>query len=122
MRHPSELYETGRPTVMVDDTVKILEDAIKDGANVTQACDLANISRQTFYNHMREDEGFFYKICIAREFLKLKALKNVVKAIEEGDLKVSLWYLEKWATIEQSIKNREDTEYTMGVSDMYPRD
>lgn len=120
MRHPNELNERGRPTVLTTDVVKVLEDVIKDGGSVTQACDLAQISRQSFYNHMRENEDFFYKMCVAREHLKLKALKNVVEAIEEGDLKTSIWFLEKWSQLNQPSKNKEDSEYVFGVSEMYP--
>ena len=59
MRHPNERDERGRPTVLTEEVVKVLEDGIKEGVTVIQACDLAQISRQSFYNHMKENEDFF---------------------------------------------------------------
>lgn len=110
--------KTGRPTVVDTKVVKVLEDVLKEGATITQACDIAQISRQSFYNYMKSDEEFFYKMSVAREHLKLIALKNIVKKIEEGDVKTSMWYLEKWIPYDVPARSKEGSEFSFGVMEL----
>lgn len=118
MRNLHDENNISRPTVLTEPTVKILEEVIKDGGNISQACDIAQISRQSFYNFMKDDAEFFYRMSTAREYLKLKALQNVVKAIESGDLKMSVWFLERWSQFDIAFRNKEDSEYTFGVREL----
>lgn len=85
----------GRPTKMTPWVVRKLEDAIKFGATVSEACYLSGISREMFYQHYRSNPGFSDKIENARSFLAVKAKHNLTAAILDGDLKSSLWLLDK---------------------------
>ena len=106
--------KVGRPTIINETVVKILEDALKVGSTVTQACHIAQISRQVFYNHLEENVEFFYRMNTSRSYLQLKALKNVNDAVVKGDLKASMWLLEKyvpqWEIKEQSELYRLEKE------------
>ncbi len=42
--------------------------------------------------------------------LKLRASKNIVQAIKEGDLKMSVWFPERWSQFDQLARSREDDE------------
>lgn len=85
----------GRPTKMTAWVVRKLEDSIKFGATVSEACYLSGISREMFYQHYRSDQEFSDKIENARSFLVVKAKHNLTVAILDGDLKTSLWLLDK---------------------------
>lgn len=105
----------GRPTIIDENVVKILEEVLKAGSTVTQACYIAQISRQVFYNHIREGGEFLYRINTARNFLQVRALKNVANAIEEGDLKTSKWFLEKCLPIEAETRHRETNDVEIEI-------
>lgn len=89
----------GRPTKMTPWVVRKLEDSIKFGATVSEACYLSGISREMFYQHYRSDQEFSDKIENARSFLEVKAKHNLTVAILDGDLKTSLWLLDKRVSV-----------------------
>ena len=60
---------------------------------------------------MHVDEGFFDTMCIARDSLKLNALENIYYAIQEGDLRASMWYLSKWVPLDITQRDTETREY-----------
>lgn len=101
----------GRPTIVTDVVVKKLEHALRKGASIKEACNYAGISRQVFYYHMHVDAGFFDTMCIARDSLKLDALENVYLAIQDGDLKASMWYLSRWVPFDLSQRESEVKEF-----------
>lgn len=119
--------KTGRPTKMTDWTVRKLEDAIKFGATVTEACYLVGISREMFYQHYRSDPDFSDKIENARSFLTVKAKHNLTVAILDGDLKTSLWLLDKRVsvpitTVQEEIPNTgTDDDWDEGDIEMLER-
>ena len=92
---PRKKKTTGRPTVINAATVRKLEEAFKLDATITEACLYAGISRQTYYEHYREKQGFSDKIQRARMYPVMLAKSTVLKAIEEGDAKMALRWLEK---------------------------
>lgn len=75
--------------------VSKLEDAFKHGATVTEACYLSGVSRDTFYKHYQADKEFSDKMELARSWLSTIAKHNLAAAIEGGDIKASVWLLEK---------------------------
>jgi hypothetical protein len=85
----------GRPSKMTVDVVRKLEDAFKFGATITEACYLSGISREMFYQYYRSDQEFSDKIERARSWLVITAKHNVAKAVMNGDIKSSVWLLEK---------------------------
>ncbi|HXK52837.1 hypothetical protein H6802_00440 [Candidatus Nomurabacteria bacterium] len=101
----------GRPSIVTNAVVKKLEHALRRGASITEACSYAEISRQVFYYHMHVDEDFFDTMCIARDSLKLNALENIYYAIQEGDLRASMWYLSKWVPFDISQREAEIKDY-----------
>lgn len=91
--------KTGRPTVITDEVVGKLEDAIKHGASITEACNVSGISRDTFYEHCRSDQKFSDKMERARSCLALAAKRNIAISIMSGNIKTSIWLLDKKDTV-----------------------
>lgn len=85
----------GRPTVMTEYVVAKLEQAFSVGANDTEACAHAGISRDSYYLHRKRDQKFSDKIDCLKEKLPLKAKSELAKAINEGDQATVKWYLER---------------------------
>lgn len=90
-----ELSKVGRPSVLTETVVNKLEQAFAIGANDSQACSYAGISRQTFYARLKKDSEFRDKIESQKEKLALKAKEQLAKLIQSGDRATILWYLSK---------------------------
>lgn len=73
--------------------VRKLEVAFNNMFNVTEACQYADISRETYYNWLEDDDAFSYRMSIARTAPNRKAKQNVAEALRQGDPKISLKYL-----------------------------
>lgn len=87
--------KAGRPRAITPDVVGKLEEAFTVGANITQACDFAGISRDTYYDYCERNAGFIDKVAEWSARTGLRAKYNIHKAIENKDVDVSKWYLER---------------------------
>lgn len=56
----------GRPPKVNYKLMAKLEDALKNGASVTEACSYANISRDTYYRYLNNEEVFADRMTAAR--------------------------------------------------------
>lgn len=74
----------GRPTVITESVVRILIAAFQRGLTDTTACELAQISRTSYYKAISENEVFADKIKQAKSFLKLFAGKTILYILEHG--------------------------------------
>jgi hypothetical protein len=101
----------GRPAKVDQEVVRKLEDSFMHGATVTEACYISGISRDTFYRRLQEDTVFSDKMERARNWLRTVAKRNIANAVKGGDIKVSLWLLE-----------RHDTLPRQGVADEMPEE
>ena len=101
-----EVAKVGRPSVFTDSVVNKLEQAFAIGANDTQACSYAGISRQTFYVKLKADPVFRDKIEAQKEKLALKAKEQLAKLIQGGDRATILWYLDR---VERQKNNPDET-------------
>lgn len=87
----------GRPTVMTDDALRKVRDAIWEGMTVEEACDHAEIGVRTFYTYKSDNEDFRHEIeSIWRaldENMNVISKRALVKAIKAGDAHLALDYL-----------------------------
>lgn len=109
------MADVGRPPEFNEDTVKKLEEAFAMDSTVSEACFFANITRQTYYNHVKEDavEGskekeLFDRFEALRNNPVLKARQTVMKSLD--DPKHAKWYLERKKKDEFSV--RIENEHT----------
>lgn len=94
----------GRPTKLTEEIVRKLEYAFQKDFNVTEACEYAGISRETYYEWQEKKKGFSDKMQFAKSNLKRKAKVNLADKIESGDIDTTKWYLERRAREEYSLK------------------
>lgn len=76
-------------------TVQLLEAAFNNMFNITEACEYAGISRETFYTWLADDDIFSFRMSVARKAPNKKAKENIAAALAAGDTNVSRWYLER---------------------------
>lgn len=77
-----------------EDTVRLLEAAFNHDFNITEACQYASISRETYYKWLEDDDIFSYRMSVAQSAPHRKAKQNIITAIEQGDPNISLRYLQ----------------------------
>ena len=76
-KHPG-----GRPPEFVD-VVNKLEEAFAIDASIEEACFYANISRQSYYNNVKEGSELFDRFQALRNKPVLKARQTVVKSLDD---------------------------------------
>ena len=91
------MADVGRPKIMTDATVKVLEEAYSNGATDIEACFIASISKQTLYNYQKEHPEFVDRKFALQDMIKYQAKKNIKEKIISGDTLQSNWWLERKA-------------------------
>lgn len=108
----------GRPTKITTDVLTKLETALSMGCTVSEACAFANVCRDTFYEHIRNDQDFSDKIERWRLNPILKARKTVFDRLG-SDAKTAQWYLERKLPQEyclQAILSQKDKEKQLSTN------
>lgn len=85
----------GRPRKVNQTIVGKLEVAFSIGANISQACMVAGISRDCYYDFLKHDPNYSDRFELLRQEPVLKAKRNIAEAIASGDVVVSRWFLER---------------------------
>ncbi|MBQ8300736.1 MAG: hypothetical protein IJX57_02050 [Clostridia bacterium] len=106
----------GRPTKFTDEVVNKLEYAFSKGFNITEACNYAEISRETYYNYLEENQEFFDKMERAQTALQRRAKINLAERIEGGDIDESKYYLERKCKDEFSSKQEIQHSGNMNIN------
>ena len=97
--------EVGRPTVMTPETISKLDEAFSVGATDLEACFVANIGKDSLYRYIQEHPEYSDRKEALKNMPKFKAKKVVTGKIDQGDEKVSQWYLERKVKEEFSARN-----------------
>ena len=119
-KNPKDLQKVGRKTILETDLVAVqkLESAFAIGADVSLACSHAGISRQTYYEFIKNHPERADKYAQIRRKPILKALNTVVGALD--DPKMAKWYLTKKLSEEfgLSIDIGQKKEKPISLSDL----
>lgn len=87
-------YQHVEVTKMLNEaTVNKLEEALSKGASISAACFHANISRQTFYNWIKDNKDLEERFDSLKENPIMKALDTIYGNL--GDKDTAKWYLER---------------------------
>lgn len=105
-----------RPKKFTDEVVGKLEYAFMKGFNITEACNYAEISRDTYYEYLKKNQDFSDKMERAQTNLQRRAKINLAEAIENGDLGESKYYLERKCKDEFSSKQEIQHSGNMNVN------
>lgn len=95
-----------RPKKMTDEIVGKLEWAFMKGLNISEACDYAEIHRDTYYDYLNKNKEFSDKMQRAQTALQRRAKINLAEKIENGDLAESKYFLERKCKDEFSPKQQ----------------
>lgn len=108
------MAEIGRPVKFDDTLVQKLEEAFALDCSIPEACFYANISKQTYYNHVdgKGDDGtkpkdLFDRFEALRNKPILMARQTVVKALKDNP-DMAMKYLERKARNEFSTRSETD--------------
>jgi hypothetical protein len=89
------MNDSGRPTVINDNSVAKLSEAFRLGFADQEACQYAEIDRSTYYRHLQSDAGFATQIASAKNYARMKCCSVLVEAIEQKNIQVCQWWLER---------------------------
>lgn len=113
----------GRPTVITTETLDKLREAFLMGYSDREACIYADIGLQTLYDYQKGNADFSEQKEAYKSNPVLKAKKTIYEEIENGNLKITMWYLERKAKDEFSLRQEHnikngptDTELAMVIN------
>lgn len=86
------------------ETVLKLNKAFSDGSNVSKACSMSGISRNTYYARLKNNRQFRDIFERFQKNNSLKARVLVVQEINKGNWRAAAWYLARYAKTEFSVK------------------
>jgi len=95
-----EKKKLGRPTVMTDRVIDKLESALCGGYSITTACYFAGVGTSTFYEYKSLDKDFADRMTRAQEYATFRARQVVLQAIDKGDVRAAMWWLERQSRFE----------------------
>jgi hypothetical protein len=85
-----------RPSDYSEYIVRKLEDAFRDGASITEACEQAGIVRDTYYHWLKEKDGFQTRMTDAQDWVNEIARAVVAQRItKKKDPETAKWWLER---------------------------
>lgn len=94
------------PTKYDETIVEKLEDAFRDGASISEACELAGIDRGTYYNWMESIDDFSTKMEDAKDWVNEIARAVVAQKItKRKDVETAKWWLERRVKEKFSTRN-----------------
>lgn len=111
----------GRPTKMTQSMVGKLESFFIRGLSDREACLLANINPDTLYTYCKEHPEFSERKELLKERVKTRAKLNISNAIEDGDIDISKWYLErrdKDFKVKQSVEHEGAIQFKNPFADL----
>lgn len=94
-KRPDGTNDTGRPTVMTEETIGKLEQAWAMGCSDLEACLYAGIGKDALYNYQNKHPKYVERKEILKETLVLRSRSIVATQLQGGDREMAKWYLEK---------------------------
>lgn len=85
----------GRPPVITEAVVRLLQVAFENGLSVIEACQEAKISKTAYYDEREKNPAFADEMDAYQRVPDIEAKKTIVGAIKKGDTTNSRWWLEK---------------------------
>ena len=114
----NEKNKVGRPTVMTPETVSKLEYGFMKGLTDAECCLYAGICKQALYDYCAKNPEFTDRKEQLKKQPSVRAKINVVESIENGDIDMSRWYLERKNKDEFSLKQeiKADIQDTVTIN------
>lgn len=85
----------GRPQAITPEKLRGFEEALCWGWSIRNSCDFAGIAQRTFFDYLKRHPEFRSRIELLREKPALSAKRNIAERLEQGDIALSRWFLER---------------------------
>ena len=105
----------GRPTKMTSATLRKLEKVYAYGGNDVEACLYAGIGKSTLYDYQHTHPEFSERKSQLQTNPVLATLQTISKAIEDGDVEVAKWLLERRCRDEYAPPTRSRTHINLNI-------
>jgi hypothetical protein len=102
----------GRPTLFTNEVLQKIRYYSANDITPYQMAPLLGLGVSTIYGYLENHADFSEEIEALRESTKVKAKIVIVDAIQDGDVKVAQWYLERKARDEYSTKIEQKQDIT----------
>lgn len=109
----------GRPTVLTEEVIRILEEAFSNDATDLQACFLAKISKTALYEYQKDHPEFAERKEALKAMTGYQAKKVIKSLIDKADGDKSAWYLERKAK-DEGFNTRTEMTGKDG-EDLFPK-
>ncbi len=115
-----------RPLSINKDILRKLEEGFSYGYSDQEACLYADIWTSTLYDYCKRNPDFSERKELLKRTISIHAKRNIFRSIKKGDIKASLWWLERKnksefnMSSEQiiSINNEPDKEGIKAVQEL----
>jgi hypothetical protein len=104
----------GQPTKMTKATVKLLEEIFELGGTDIEACKHAGISKKTLYNYQKKNPEYVHRKEGLKNSPTLKARIIINKQLDDSNVDIAKWYLERKCKDEFSLKSTVENKYPGG--------
>ena len=113
-----EKNKRGRPTVITPEVLSKLEYGFMKGLTDAECCLYAGICKQALYDYCNKNPEFTDRKEDLKKQPSVKAKLNVTEAIDNGDIDLSRWYLERKNKDEFSLKHeiKADVQDTITIN------
>ena len=85
----------GRPTVMTEEAIAKLESSLMEGQTILDACFVAGISKDAYYDYVNNNPGYNDRVDLLRNTPNLKAKKAIDNALDIGDKDIAKCHIER---------------------------
>ena len=106
----------GRPSVMTESVLRLLEDEFKKGHSDEEACLMADIAMSTLYKYQLEHPEFVDKKRILKTHPSSLAREIIYESLTKGDRDMAKWYAERKMKDEFSVKQETELNVTGEVA------
>ncbi len=107
----------GRPTTLTPEIIVKLINYLSIGTPINKSCQLLGIDEGAIYRRIQWDKDFQKNINDAKAIMVQRARNNVATALNQGNLQLTTWYLERKERDEFGNKVEIDQNVTLGQSD-----
>ena len=87
--------KTDKRVKMTEATVRKIEMALWHGFSISTSCLVSGISRETYYTHIAKDPELSDRFALAQEMVSYKARNNILRAIAQGSIPESKYWIER---------------------------
>lgn len=107
------VYNLHEKTTITKEQVALLWHAFLHDHEEAVACLYANVTLAQYREFLKLNPAFKEKFEFSKDLSAAQAQENVIRTVEEGDVDVSMWYLERKKSDKYSKKTVTEHQHTL---------